>query len=212
MLFRTFSAHNTLKHHMQPHNNSTEEGGEADPSTASRLAGIVATLILGVALLLLTIAIATAIEVKESTLIKLATSCAAFMAGLLIVGWKRPYMFLLPLQRSWSMLIPWLRREINSRLTEPAQRSLFVFSVIAALPWLAFGLVGELFASSSVKEYLRETFYPLFNTVFEFGSWSYTPHWFHWLMLFSLIALALAFSWRHTCQPLAKWVMGRGSK
>ena len=181
-------------------------------SNATKLAGASAAFALGVLILLLTVAAMELAQARESRIVAIGTSFAAPLAGLLIAGWKRPFMFLQPLQRLRSVLFPWMRHKIDSRLAHPTQRALFVLSVVTALPWLLLRLIGESFESSTVKEYFRSSFYPLFNTLFEVHSWGYEPRWFDWSMVLSLVALLLAFAWRYTCLPLAEWVFGKGEK
>ena len=197
---------------MQSVQRPPEENEVVRLSSATKLAGASAGLALGVLILLLTVAAMEAAQARESSIVAIGTSFAAPLAGLLIVGWKRPLMFLQPLKRLRSVLVPWMRHKIDSRLTHPTQRALFVLSVVAALPWVLLGLIGASFESSTVKEYFRSTFYPLFNTLFEVHPWGYEPHWFDWSMVRSLVALLLALTWRYTCQPLAKWVFGKGEK
>lgn len=181
-----------------------------DPSASTRAGGAIAALATGVLLLLIVVAVMVALGARDSVVVAVGTSFAAPLAGLLIAGWRRPAMFLDPLERSWVVLVPRLNGAVNQRLESPAQRALFVVAVIAALPWLSFGLIGQMFETSSFREYWRSTFYPLFNTLLELGRWGYEPRWFDWSMLGSVISFALAFSWRHTCEPLARWVLGSG--
>lgn len=180
------------------------------PSAGARASGAAAALAMGVLLMLVVIAVMVAVGAKDFTVVGVGTSFAAPLAGLLIAGWRRPAMFLAPPERIRSVLVPHLKRALNEHLEHPAQRALFVVAIIAALPWLLFGFIGEVFESSNVREFLRSAFYPLFNTLFEVGRWGYEPRWFDWAMLVAVILLALAFSWRHTCQPLAKWVLRNG--
>jgi hypothetical protein len=197
---------------MQSLQRPPEDNEVARLSNATKLAGAVAALALGVLILLLTVAAMEVAQARESRIVAVGTSFAAPLAGLLIAGWKLPLMFLQPLQRLRSVLFPWLRRKIDARLTHPVQRALFVLSVVTALPWALLGLIGESFKTSTVKEYFRSTFYPLFNTLFEVHTWGYEPRWFDWSLVLSLVALLLAFTWRFTCQPLARWAFGKGEK
>jgi hypothetical protein len=166
----------------------------------SRVVGAIAAFIFGVVLVLLTLIVLALSGTREKTLFALGSSFAAPVAGLLIVGWKKPEMFLAPLRGLWF----WL----NARLSSPTQRVLFLFSLIASIPWIAFRVVGEAFETGTLAEYARGAYYPLANTVFALGGWGYEPLWYDWTMLLSLVAFTFAFFWQALGGPLVKWIRG----
>jgi multisubunit Na+/H+ antiporter MnhB subunit len=177
----------------------------------ARLGGAFAALAMGAILLIAVIVALNIFRVSQATQVAVGVSFAAPLAGLFLAGWKRPLMFLQPLQRVSVSGLTWIKEQIDSRLTQPAQRALFAFAIVCSLPWMALGLIVELWESSSAKEYGRSVFFPLLNTVFDFDR-SYAPRWFDWAMLVAVVASVLAFSWRFVAQPLAAWVLGRQSK
>jgi hypothetical protein len=178
----------------------TRNPDTAHPAMNSRVVAAVAAFILGVVLVFLTLIVLALSGTREKTLIALGSSFAAPMAGLLIVGWKKPEMFLAPLRGLWF----WL----NARLSNPTQRILFLLSLVATIPWIAFRVVGEAFETSTLAEYARGAYYPLANTVFSLGGWGYEPRWYDWTMLLALVAFTLAIFWRTLGGPLVKWIRG----
>lgn len=168
----------------------------------SRVAGTVVALTLGVVVAFLALVVLALSGTREKTLVAIGLSFAAQMAGLLIAGWKKPEVFLSPLRGLWL--------RVNTRLSNPIQRVLFVFSLVAATPWVALRVVGETFESSTIAEYARSAFYPLANTIFELGRWGYEPRWNDWTMLLALFAFTLALCWRSIGGPVVKWIRSGG--
>ena len=166
----------------------------------SRVLGTVAAFALGAFLTFLTLIVLALLGTREKTIVAIGSSFGAPIAGLLFVGWKKPEMFLSPLRSLWF----WL----NARLTNQTQRVLFLLSLIAAIPWVAFRVVGETFESSTIVEYARSAYYPLVNTIFAISRWGYEPHWYDWTMLLALVAFTFALFWRSLGGPLLNWIRG----
>ena len=166
----------------------------------SRVAGLGVALSFGVVTAFLTLVVLALFGTREKTLVAIGSSFAAPMAGLAIAGWKKPGMFLSPL---WGLWV-WL----NARLSNPIQRVLCLISLVGAIPWLAFRVVGEAFEASTLAEYVRSAYYPLANTIFELGRWGYEPRWYDWIMFLALVAFVLALCWHSIGGPLVKWIRG----
>ena len=170
----------------------------------SRLAGIVSATALAVILALALLIALSIAGVREKNLVAIATSLGIPTAGLLLVAWKKPEMFVGPISSAWT----WL----STRLSRPVQRALFLLSLAASLPWLAVRAVGEAFESATITDYIRSAYYPLANSVLQFSSWRYEPTWCEWLMLAAIATACLALFWESLVAPVNKWVRGGGAK
>jgi hypothetical protein len=100
------------------------------PSSASqpqmnlKLFGVAAALALGLVLAFMTLVVLALVGVREETLGAMAGSLGPAIAGLLIVGWKKPELFLSPIPAAWS----WL----NKRLTRRSHRTVFLLSLLVS--------------------------------------------------------------------------------
>ena len=166
----------------------------------SRAVALLVALLLGIALMFLTIVALSLFGVRDNTLARLGAAFAAPLAGLLLAAWRKPAIFAGPLSRIPS----WL----NAHFKTKTQRALLLFGSLAPIPWFALRVVGETFETSSIRDYVREAYFPLLNTVFPIHAWSYEPAWYDWSMLLAVFAVGLALLWRPLVVPVLKWVQG----
>jgi hypothetical protein len=164
----------------------------------ARLAAIVVALSIGFALVFVLVVALSLTGVRDSTLIDLASVYAAGIAGLALVAARNPELFRNLPQRAL--------KSTTARLGTPAQRTVFLVGVAASVPWFLTRVVAETFQSSTIRDYAREAYLPLINTLFPVSNWFYQPAWYDWLMLWAIACIALALLWPAVASPLVRWV------
>jgi hypothetical protein len=189
-----------------------------DPSTANprdhlakngmRLVGAVVALAVFALLLTALLVTMSLVGASEKAALYVGKAFTYSAVGALFIGWKWPHTVVSPFQRTVVLLLAWVQRTVSTRLVAPVQRGLFLVAAFTLWPWAIARLVPELWESSSVRQYLRSVFYPVFSTVFEVSRWGYEPAWYDWLVAIGIVCFALAFAWPWTGARMLVWVRG----
>lgn len=189
-------------------NQTTGDSRDKAASFGLRLVGATVALVIFTVVLLAFLLALESFGTRKSTLNWLVKAFTYSSFGIVYIGWKWPYSVVRPLRAAGAFIVAAAKQEIRTRLLEPVQRVLFVVGLAALCPWLFARAIPEIWDSTSIREYSRSVFYPVLSTLFEVGRWGYEPHWVDWLVLVSLVCLALAFTWSWTGSRLVRWVRG----
>lgn len=194
---------------------------ETEPTRTLRFAGAAIALIIAVGALVATLLALEASGVDQRTTLFVSKALTYSCLGFAMIGWRWPQAVFAPFKRLLTLVASAGRNSterlqdeasiaqsgISRYLRTPIQRGIFAVACVGLVPWFLMRLIGELWRSDGLADYLRNTFVAPLSPWFESDSWWYTNlEWYDWTVLPAVIGFFLAFTWPRTGGRLVEWV------